>query len=244
MLKLVLLRHGESLWNRENRFTGWSDVGLSEWGKREAHEAGKVLRESGYSFDIAFTSVLQRAIRTLWLVQEEMNILWLPVNKDWRLNERHYGALQGLNKTEIAEHYGAEQVHLWRCGFVIRPPSLNMTDPRHARFDARYRRLSPNRLPATESLQDTLFRVRECWDDLILPEMRKGNKVLIVAHGNSLRALVRHLEGLSDEAVMQLNLPTGIPLVYEFDNDFQTMAHYYLEAPTGPLRSVAALLRV
>jgi 2,3-bisphosphoglycerate-dependent phosphoglycerate mutase len=243
MLKLVLLRHGESLWNRENRFTGWSDVGLSEKGKREARDAGIVLRESGYSFDIAFTSVLQRAIRTLWLVQEEMNLLWLPVIKDWRLNERHYGALQGLNKTEIAEHYGAEQVHLWRRGFAIRPPALSMTDPRHPRFDARYRRLSPNRLPATESLQDTLFRVQECWEDHVLPEMRKGNKVLIAAHGNSLRALVRHLDGLSDEAVMQLNIPTGIPLVYEFDDDLKTIAHYYLDVPTGPLRSVAALLR-
>ena len=243
MLKLILLRHGESLWNRENRFTGWSDVGLSEKGKREASDAGIVLRESGYSFDIAFTSVLQRAIRTLWLVQEEMNLLWLPVIKDWRLNERHYGALQGLNKTEIADHYGAEQVHLWRRGFAIRPPTLNMTDPRHPRFDARYRRLSPNRLPATESLQDTLFRVQACWDDHILPEMRKGNKVLIAAHGNSLRALVRHLDGLSDEAVMQLNIPTGIPLVYEFDDELKTIAHYYLDVPTGPLRSVAALLR-
>ena len=226
MLKLVLLRDGESLWNRENRFTGWSDVGLSDAGQREARSAGKVLRESGYSFDIAFTSVLQRAIRTLWQVQEEMNLLWLPVVKDWRFNERHYGALQGLNKTEIAEHYGAEQVHLWRRGCAIRPPALNLTDPRHPRFDARYRKLSPNRLPATESLQDTLFRVQECWDDLILPEMRRGNRVLITAHGNSLRALVKHLENLSDEAVMQFNILTGIPLVYEFDNDLRTIAHY------------------
>lgn len=243
MLKLVLLRHGESLWNRENRFTGWSDVGLSDRGRREARDAGKALRDAGYSFDIAFTSVLQRAIRTLWLVQEEMQLLWLPVIKDWRLNERHYGALQGLNKTEIAEHYGTEQVHLWRRGFAIRPPALNMSDPRHPRFDMRYRRLSPNRLPTTESLQDTLFRVQDCWEEAVLAEMRKGSKVLIAAHGNSLRALVRHLDDLSDEAVMQLNIPTGIPLVYEFNDKLQVVTHYYLDVATGPLRSVAALLR-
>jgi len=243
MLKLVLLRHGESLWNRENRFTGWTDVGLSESGYREAHAAGKALRDSGFSFDVAFTSVLQRAIRTLWAVQEEMDLLWLQVTKDWRLNERHYGSLQGLNKTEIAEFYGEEQVHLWRRGFAIRPPGLNLTDPRHPRFDARYRKLSPNRLPATESLQDTLFRVQECWDELILPEMRRGNKVLIAAHGNSLRALVRHLDKLSDEKVMQLNIPTGIPLVYEFDNDLKTIAHYYLDVPSGPMKKLPALLR-
>jgi 2,3-bisphosphoglycerate-dependent phosphoglycerate mutase len=243
MLKLVLLRHGESLWNRENRFTGWTDVGLSESGNREARDAGKALRDAGYTFDMAFTSVLQRAIRTLWLVQEGMDLLWLPVLKDWRLNERHYGALQGLNKSEIAEFYGAEQVHLWRRGFAIRPPALNLTDPRHPRFDARYRKLSPNRLPATESLQDTLFRVQECWDDRILPEMRRGNRVLITAHGNSLRALVKHLEGLSDEAVMQLNIPTGIPLVYEFDNDLKTIAHYYLDVPASSTKKLPALLR-
>ena len=243
MLKLVLLRHGESMWNRENRFTGWTDVGLSKDGDREAHSAGHALRDAGYTFDVAFTSVLQRAIRTLWAVQEEMDLLWLEVIKGWRLNERHYGALQGLNKEEVTDFYGNEQVHLWRRGFSIRPPALNLTDPRHPRFDARYRRLSPNRLPATESLQDTLFRVKECWEDMILPEMRKGNRVLIAAHGNSLRALVKHLEGLSDEAVMQLNTPTGIPLVYEFDDELRTIAHYYLDVPTAPPRNMAALLR-
>ena len=243
MVKLVLLRHGESAWNRENRFTGWTDVGLSSAGEREARNAGRALRDAGFTFDLAFTSVLQRAIRTLWAVQEEMNLLWLPVLKDWRLNERHYGALQGLNKDEIAEFYGKEQVHLWRRGFAVRPPALNLTDPRHPRFDARYARLSPNRLPTTESLQDTLFRVQECWEDMILPEMNKGGRVLIAAHGNSLRALAKHLENLSDEAVMQLNIPTGIPLVYEFNDKMQVMAHYYLDVPTGPLRHIPALLR-
>ena len=229
MLKLVLLRHGESLWNQENRFTGWTDVGLSASGEREAYAAGKALRDAGCTFDVAFTSVLQRAIRTLWAVQESMDLLWVQVIKDWRLNERHYGSLQGLNKTEIADFYGEEQVHLWRRGFAIRPSALNLTDPRHPRFDARYRKLQLDRLPATESLQDTLLRVQKSWDELILPEMLRGNRVLITAHGNSLRALVKHLEGLSDESVMQLNIPTGIPLVYEFDNDLRSIAHYYLD---------------
>ncbi len=242
MLKLVLLRHGESLWNRENRFTGWTDVGLSESGAREAHDAGKALRDAGYTFDVAFSSVLQRAIRTLWAVQESMDLLWIQVIKDWRLNERHYGSLQGLNKTEIAEFYGEEQVHLWRRGFAVRPPALNLTDPRHPRFDARYRKLSPDRLPTTESLQDTLFRVQESWDGLILPEMQRGNRVLITAHGNSLRALVKHLEGLSDEVVMQLNIPTGVPLVYEFDNQLRPIAHYYLDVPPVPAKKLPTLL--
>jgi len=243
MLKLVLLRHGESTWNRENRFTGWTDVGLSATGLREAHDAGKALRDAGYTFDVAFVSVLQRAIRTLWSVQEEMYLLWLPVIKDWRLNERHYGSLQGLNKSEIADYYGEEQVHLWRRGFAIRPPALNLTDPRHPRFDARYAKLSPNRLPATESLQDTLFRVQECWDDLILPEMKKGRRVLIAAHGNSLRALVKHLEGVSDEAIMEINIPTGVPLVYEFDDQLHCIANYYLDVHARAQRDVPVLLR-
>jgi len=242
MLKLVLLRHGESLWNRENRFTGWTDVGLSKNGDLEAHSAGHALRDAGYTFDVAFTSVLQRAIRTLWAVQEEMDLLWLQVIKDWRLNERHYGALQGLNKEEVTEFYGDEQVHLWRRGFAIRPPALNLTDPRHPRFDARYRRLSPNRLPATESLQDTLFRVKECWEDMILPEMRKGSKVLIAAHGNTLRALAKYLEGMTDEEVMKLNIPTGVPLVYEFDDQLRTIDHYYLDMPTPPGKNIPAFL--
>lgn len=243
MLTLVLLRHGESLWNRENRFTGWTDVGLSESGYREAHDAGRALRDAGFTFDLAFTSVLQRAIRTLWAVQEELDLWWLPVIKDWRLNERHYGALQGLNKREIAEHYGQEQVHLWRRGFAIRPPALNLSDPRHPSHDARYARLSPNRLPATESLQDTLFRVQECWSEHVLPAMRQGSRIVIAAHGNSLRALVKHLDGLSDEAIMQINIPTGIPLVYEFDDALRTIAHYYLDVPVRPVKGLPALLR-
>lgn len=243
MLKLVLLRHGESLWNRENRFTGWTDVNLSEDGRREARDAGKALRDAGHVFDIGFTSLLQRAIRTLWIVQEEMDMLWLPVIKDWRLNERHYGALQGLNKMEIAAHYGLEQVHLWRRGFAVRPPALTLTDPRHPRHDARYDGLSPNRLPATESLQDTLLRVQECWDEQILPAMRSGKRVLIAAHGNSLRALVKHIEGMSDEAIMQLDIPTGVPLVFEFDSRLRTLTHYYLDVPAHPVREVPVLLR-
>ena len=242
MIKLVLLRHGESTWNRENRFTGWTDVGLSEAGYREARDAGRALRDAGFTFDMAFTSVLQRAIRTLATVQEEMNLLWLPVIKDWRLNERHYGALQGLNKTELAEHYGVEQVHQWRRSFAIRPPALNQSDPRHPRYDVRYRKLSPNRLPATESLQDTLFRVKECWEDLILPEMRKGNRVLITAHGNSFRALVKHLEGFSETAILQLDIPTGVPLVYEFNNALRSVSSYYLDVPLHSQKAMPALL--
>jgi len=242
MLKLVVLRHGESMWNRENRFTGWADVGLSDTGNREARDAGLALRDAGYTFDVAYTSVLQRAIRTLWAVQEEMNLLWLPVIKDWRLNERHYGALQGLNKTEIAEHYGTEQVHQWRRSFAIRPPALNLSDPRHPRHDVRYRTLSPNRLPTTESLQDTLYRVKECWDDAILPAMRKGKKVIIAAHGNSLRALVKHLEGISETAILQLNIPTGIPLVFEFDDALRSTSSYYLDVPRRTPHAVPELL--
>lgn len=243
MLRLVLLRHGESTWNRENRFTGWTDAGLSASGKREAHDAGRALRDAGFTFDLAFTSVLQRAIRTLWAVQEELDLLWLPVNKDWRLNERHYGSLQGLNKKETAEHYGEEQVHLWRRGFAIRPPALHSSDPRHPRHDARYAKLSPNRLPASESLQDTLSRVQECWDDDVLPAMHNGSQIIIVAHGNSLRALVKHLDGLSDDAIMKLNIPTGIPLVYEFDDKLRNIAHNYLNVPVHQDKEVPALLR-
>jgi 2,3-bisphosphoglycerate-dependent phosphoglycerate mutase len=228
MLKLVLLRHGESTWNRENRFTGWTDVDLSERGCQEAHEAGVMLRDNGYSFDVAFTSVLRRAIRTLWIVQEEMDCMWLPVVTDWRLNERHYGALQGLNKAETAGRYGAEQVHQWRRGFAVRPPPLAPTDPRHPRLDTRYRSLPAERVPDTESLQDTLVRVLECWEDAVLPRLRAGQRILISAHGNSLRALVKHLDHVSDEEIMELNIPTGIPLVYEFDERLRVVAHYYL----------------
>jgi 2,3-bisphosphoglycerate-dependent phosphoglycerate mutase len=228
MIKLVLLRHGESTWNRENRFTGWTDVDLSERGHEEAALAGRNLRDNGYSFDIAFVSVLRRAIRTLWLVQESMDAMWLPVEKDWRLNERHYGMLQGLDKTEVAEHYGHEQVLEWRRGFAVSPPALNPSDPRHPRFDGRYRGMSPDMLPATESLEKTMRRVLEVWDERILPRLRMRKRILIVAHGNTLRALVKHLEGIPDDEIAELNIPTGIPLVYELNRAIEVVTQYYL----------------
>lgn len=228
MIKVVFIRHGESLWNLDNRFTGWTDVDLTARGMREARYAGQTLRMEGFEFDCAFTSVLRRAIRTLWLVQESMDALWLPVIKDWRLNERHYGTLQGLNKAEVAAHYGAEQTHLWRRGFDIRPPALPLSDPRHPRFDKRYRRLDPLYLPATESLKDTLARATLYWEQAILPAIRDGQRVVVVAHGNTLRALVKELDHLSDDAIMELNIPTGVPLVYEFDNAMRVLTSYYL----------------
>jgi 2,3-bisphosphoglycerate-dependent phosphoglycerate mutase len=233
MLKLVLLRHGESLWNRENRFTGWTDVDLSEAGRLEAMKAGRLLRDHGIVFDGAYVSVLRRAVRTLWLVQEAMDQLWMPEVKDWRLNERHYGALQGLNKAEVAEHYGAEQVHIWRRSYDIRPPALNESDPRHPRFDPRYRKLPTERLPAVESLADTLVRVLELWHAAILPELLEGKSLLIAAHGNSLRALVKHLDRIPDADIADLNIPTGVPLVYEFDDELHVIARYYLSGKTG-----------
>jgi len=240
MYKIVLLRHGESTWNRENRFTGWTDVDLSARGHHEAEAAGRMLRDAGYSFDLAYVSVLRRAIRTLWTVQEVMDQLWLPVVKDWRLNERHYGALQGLNKAEIAEHYGHERVHEWRRSYATRPPALNLTDPRHPRFDPRYRELPAEALPATESLADTMKRVLEVWHQHIFPNLRSGRRILIVAHGNTLRALVKYLEVLPDDEIVELNIPTGIPLVYEFNPVFQVMARYYLEPNTPQLTVVQA----
>ena len=246
MIKLVLLRHGESTWNRENRFTGWTDVDLSEKGYQEAELAGRTLRDAGYSFDIAFVSVLRRAIRTLWLAQESMDAMWLPVEKDWRLNERHYGTLQGLDKTEVADHYGAEQVHLWRRGFAVSPPALNPSDPRHPRFDGRYRGLSLDSLPATESLEQTMRRVLEVWEERILPRLRMRKRILIVAHGNSLRALVKHLEGIPDDEIAELNIPTGIPLVYELNRAIEVVTQYYraeddvVEAARRAVRNQAA----
>jgi 2,3-bisphosphoglycerate-dependent phosphoglycerate mutase len=228
MLKMVLLRHGESLWNRENRFTGWTDVDLSDEGRFEALDAGHVLRNQGLVFDLAYVSLLKRAVRTLWLVQEAMEQIWMPVVKDWRLNERHYGALQGLNKAEMAEHYGAEQVHLWRRSYDVRPPALSPTDPRHPRFDPRYRRLPRERLPAAESLADTQARVLELWYAAILPALRAGKTLLVAAHGNSLRALVKYLDNIPDADITDLNIPTGIPLVYEFDDALKVLARYYL----------------
>jgi 2,3-bisphosphoglycerate-dependent phosphoglycerate mutase len=233
MHKLVLLRHGESQWNRENRFTGWTDVDLSEAGRQEALKAGHLLREHGISFDAAYASVLKRAVRTLWLVQEAMDQMWMPETKDWRLNERHYGALQGLNKAEMAEKYGPDQVHIWRRSYDVRPPALGASDPRHPRFDARYRGLPVERLPATESLADTLVRVMELWHEAILPHLRAGKALLIAAHGNSLRALVKHLDQISDADISELNIPTGIPLVYELDQEVKVLDRYYLSEKSG-----------
>jgi 2,3-bisphosphoglycerate-dependent phosphoglycerate mutase len=226
--QLVLLRHGESIWNKENLFTGWTDVDLSDRGREEAHEAGCGLKEHGFLFDVAFTSVLKRAIRTLWLLLDEMDLMWIPVHRDWRLNERHYGALQGLNKAETAKKFGETQVKLWRRSYDIRPPALEKEDPRHPRYDARYRELSPEEIPDTECLKDTFSRFLPCWHDRITPAVCSGKRVLIVAHGNSLRALVKYLDRVSDGDIVELNIPTGIPLVYELGEDLEPIRHYYL----------------
>ncbi len=229
MIKVVLLRHGESTWNLENRFTGWTDVDLSSVGTLEARRAGRLLKENGYTFDVAYASVLKRSIRTLWMVMDEMDLHWLPVYKDWRLNERHYGALQGLNKTEIIEHYGAEQVHLWRRGFAVRPPAMSFSDPRLPYHDPRYKHVLPNCLPNTESLEDTMNRCLQSWNEIIVPSIRTGKKTLVVAHHNTLRALMKHLENISDGDIVELNIPTGKPLVYEFDDSLRVLARYYLD---------------
>lgn len=231
MIKLVLVRHGQSTWNLENRFTGWTDVDLSEQGVREAHEAGAVLAREGYAFDVAFTSVLKRAIRTLWIVLDEMDSMWLPVERSWRLNERHYGALQGLNKKETAEKYGLEQVQIWRRGYDTPPGALEPDDSRHPRHDRRYADVPSKLLPATESLKTTLDRVLPYWHEQIVPELKQNKRVLIAAHGNSMRALVKYLDGVSDEEITGLNIPTGIPLVYELDDRLQAVRHYYLGDP-------------
>jgi len=228
MKKLVLVRHGESTWNKENRFTGWTDVDLSEKGIAEAREAGRILKKEGYIFDLAFTSVLKRAIRTLNIILEEMDLEWIPVVKDWRLNERHYGALQGLNKAEMAAKYGEDQVKLWRRGFDIRPPALSKEDARYPGHELKYRGLSEKDLPLTESLKDTIARFMPCWHEAIAPVVRSGKRVIIVAHGNSLRALVKYIDGISDEEIVELNIPTGIPLVYELNDDLTPIRHYYL----------------
>jgi len=233
---VVFLRHGQSTWNLENRFTGWVDVDLSERGVGEAREAGRSLREKGYPFDIALTSLLKRAIRTLWLVQDETDQMWLPVEKDWRLNERHYGALQGLNKSETAAKHGEEQVRIWRRSVDVRPPAMDDNDPSHPRFDRRYAGLRT--LPACESLADTVERVLPWWEDTLAPLLHAGRRPLVVAHGNSLRALVRHLDGLSDEQVLELNIPTGIPLVYELDDRLRPVRSFYL-AEEDRLRAAA-----
>ncbi|HEX7088041.1 MAG TPA: 2,3-diphosphoglycerate-dependent phosphoglycerate mutase [Vicinamibacterales bacterium] len=237
MHKLVLLRHGESTWNKENRFTGWTDVDLSDTGREEAAAAGNLLAEGGYTFDVAYTSVLKRAIRTLFIALDRLDLLWIPVHKSWRLNERHYGALQGLNKAEIAAKHGEEQTKIWRRSYDIPPPPLAPDDPRHPSHDPRYRSLSPSELPATECLKDTVERFMPLWNDAIAPAIRRGERVLIAAHGNSLRALVKYLDGISDEAIAELNIPTGIPLVYELDQDLKPIRNYYLGDPEAAKRA-------
>ena len=229
MKQIVLLRHGESVWNKENRFTGWTDVGLTEKGYREAHEAGRTLLSEGYTFDVAYTSVLKRAIQTLWIALEEMDLMWIPVYRSWRLNERHYGALQGLNKAETAAKHGEQQVKLWRRSYDIPPPALEPDDPRYPGKDPRYADLTPNELPLTECLKDTVERFLPYWKDTIAPEVAAGRRGLISAHGNSLRALVKYLDGISDQDIVGLNIPTGIPLVYELDDgDLSPIKSYYL----------------
>ncbi|MBI4670922.1 MAG: 2,3-diphosphoglycerate-dependent phosphoglycerate mutase [Chloroflexi bacterium] len=231
MQKLVLLRHGESTWNKENRFTGWADVDLSEKGIAEAKGAGKTLRAEGYTFDVAFTSVLLRAIRTLNLALDEMDLLWLPVYKSWRLNERHYGALQGLNKAETAQKFSEEQVLIWRRSYDIPPPALERDDERFPGNDRRYADLDPRTLPTTECLKDMVARFLPYWQDAIVPALKANQRVLIAAHGNSLRALVKYLDNISDQEIVGLNIPTGIPLVYELDDDLNPLQHYYLGDP-------------
>ena len=231
MIKLVLVRHGESEWNKENRFTGWTDVDLSEKGLSEAHAAGKLLKEEGYVFDVAYTSVLKRAIRTLWIVLDELDQMWLPVFRNWRLNERHYGSLQGLNKSEMAAQYGEEQVQIWRRSYDIRPPALTPDDPRYSGNQLCYKHLDKNHIPLTECLKDTVARFLPLWDEVIAPAIKSGKRVIIAAHGNSLRALVKYLDNISDNEITGLNIPTGIPLVYELDEDLKPIRHYYLGNP-------------
>lgn len=228
MKKLVLLRHGESQWNRENRFTGWVDIDLSEKGREEAKAAGQLLKDEGFVFDMAYASVLKRAIRTLWTVLDQMDLMWIPVTKSWRLNERHYGALQGLNKTETAQRHGDEQVLIWRRSYDTPPPALDADDERHPSKDRRYAALTPEELPATECLKDTVARFLPYWHETIAPQIRDGKRVIITAHGNSLRALVKYLDNISDEDIVGLNIPTGIPLVYELDDDLKPIRSYYL----------------
>ena len=241
MYKIVMMRHGESAWNLENRFTGWTDVDLTPHGVEEAIRAGRLLKEKGYAFDIAYTSVLKRAIKTLNVALEEMDQLWLPTSKHWRLNERHYGALQGLNKSETAAKFGEKQVLIWRRAYAIAPDPLALDDPRHPRFDPRYATLSPAELPATECLKDTVARVLPFWNDFIAPAIRAGNRVLIAAHGNSLRALVKYLDELSDEAIVERNIPTAQPLVYELDEDLKPIRNYYLAPPEEIAAAQAAV---
>lgn len=241
MYKIVLIRHGESLWNKENLFTGWTDVDLSEQGLIEAHAAGKRLKEEGFVFDEAWTSVLKRAIRTLWITLDEMDAMWLPVHKDWRLNERHYGTLQGLNKSETAARYGEEQVKIWRRSYDIPPPALSLDDPRYPGKDERYAHLSPDQLPLAESLSDTCKRTIPFWNEVIIPRLTAGRRLIVSAHGNSLRAIVKYLKGISDDDIVSLNIPTGIPLIYEFDRDLSVIRDYYLADADAVAKAQAAV---
>jgi 2,3-bisphosphoglycerate-dependent phosphoglycerate mutase len=242
-IKLVLLRHGESTWNLENRFTGWTDVDLSAKGIEEAHEAARLLLEGGYTFDVAYTSLLKRAIRTLWIVMDDMDLMWLPVHRSWRLNERHYGALQGLNKAETAARYGEDQVKIWRRSYATPPPALAPDDPRWPGRDRRYAGLDPAEVPLAESLADTVARFLPYWHGTIVPDLRAGKRVLIAAHGNSLRALVKHLDGVSEEKIVGLNIPTGIPLVYELDEQLKPVRSGYLGDPEAAQRAAEAVAK-
>jgi 2,3-bisphosphoglycerate-dependent phosphoglycerate mutase len=241
MHTVVLLRHGESTWNKENRFTGWTDVDLSERGRDEARDAGRLLKDGGYTFDIAYTSVLKRAIRTLWIALDVMDSMWIPVTKDWRLNERHYGALQGLNKAETAAKHGEAQVKIWRRSYDIPPPPLSADDPRHPARDPRYAAVNAAEVPLTESLKDTVARFLPAWHQMIAPSIKSGTRVLIAAHGNSLRALVKYLDNVNDQEIVELNIPTGIPLVYELDDTLKPLRHYYLGDPEAAARAAAAV---
>jgi 2,3-bisphosphoglycerate-dependent phosphoglycerate mutase len=241
MPKIVLLRHGESVWNKENLFTGWTDVDLSEQGIAEAMRAGQLLKKDGFTFDLAFTSVLKRAIRTLWIALDELDLMWIPIEHSWRLNERHYGALQGLNKAQTAAKYGDEQVHIWRRSYDVRPPELEPSDPRDAGSDPRYQRLGERDLPRTECLKDTVARFLPYWHEAIVPAIKSGKKVIIAAHGNSLRALVKYLDHVSDDNIVGLNIPTGLPLVYELDARLKPVRHEYLGDPAEAARAAAAV---
>jgi 2,3-bisphosphoglycerate-dependent phosphoglycerate mutase len=231
MFKIVLLRHGESIWNSQNRFTGWVDVDLSPKGIKEAQNAGKTLKKEKYVFDIAYTSILKRAIRTTWLVLDQMDLMWIPTINSWRLNERHYGALQGLNKKEMTKKYGQEQVFAWRRSFSVRPPALSENNLGHPLKDAKYKNLLKEQLPSVEALEDACKRVLPFWDSVIVPAVKEGKKILVSAHGNSLRAIVKHLDQISDEEIAKVNIPTGVPLVYELDDNLKPVKHYYLGDP-------------
>ncbi len=243
MHKLVLLRHGESIWNKENRFTGWTDVDLSDKGLAEAKTGGQFLKKDGYAFDLAYTSVLKRAIRTLWIVLDEMDLMWIPVHRSWRLNERHYGALQGLNKAETAAKYGEEQVLVWRRSYDIQPPALEKSDARYPGHDPRYRDLNPKDVPLTECLKDTVARFLPYWHETIALTIKSGKRVIIAAHGNSLRALVKYLDNIPDEEIVHLNIPTGMPLIYELDDQLKPLKHYYLGDPEEVKQAMEAVAK-